>query len=111
MKYRGYIIDFEKVVLIDWMYIQVYTYFMSTKVTKWGNSLGLRIPHELATKYRLRDGVKVAFTGTPKGVLVTAVVETAGKRLPPLREAMANFIPEMTERVDWGRDVGKEIIQ
>ncbi|KKW13028.1 MAG: hypothetical protein UY50_C0001G0020 [Parcubacteria group bacterium GW2011_GWA2_49_9] len=83
---------------------------MSTKVTKWGNSLALRIPHELAKKYRFRDGAKVAFTETQKGVLVSAVVETT-RRLPTLREAMANFIPEMMERVDWGSDVGKEIIR
>ena len=84
---------------------------MSTKVTKWGNSLALRIPHELAKKYRLRDGAKVAFTEMHEGVLVTAVAETAAKRLPTLREAMANFVPEMMERVNWGRDVGKEVIK
>ena len=84
---------------------------MSTKVTKWGNSLALRIPHEIAKKYRLRDGAKVAFTETQKGVLVTAVIEPVTKRLPTLREAMANFTPDMMERVDWGRDVGKEVIR
>ena len=84
---------------------------MSTKVAKWGNSLAFRIPHEIAKKYRFRDGGKVAFTETYKGVLVTAVVETVAKRLPTLREAMANFVPEMMERVHWGRDVGKEIIE
>ena len=84
---------------------------MSTKVTKWGNSLAFRIPSEIAKKYRFRDGVKVAFTETDKGVLVTAVVETSIKRIPTLREAMANFVPEMMERVHWGRDVGKEIIE
>jgi len=84
---------------------------MSTKVTKWGNSLALRIPHELAKKYRLRDGAKVAFTETQKGVLVTAVAETTEKKLPTLREALANFTPDMVERVDWGGDVGKEVIR
>lgn len=83
---------------------------MSTKVTKWGNSLALRIPHEIAKKYRLSDGVKVSFTETQKGVLVTAVQEN-GSKLPTLREAMANFVPGMMEQVRWGRDVGKEIIE
>ncbi len=83
---------------------------MSTKVTKWGNSLALRIPHELAKKYRFRNGAKVAFTETEKGVLVTTVAETT-KQFPTLREAMANFTPEMIEQVDWGKDVGKEVIK
>lgn len=83
---------------------------MNTKIAKWGNSLALRIPTAVARKYRLNDGAKVAFTEMQRGVLVTAVVETAAKKLPTLREAMANFVPEMMERVDWGRDVGKEII-
>lgn len=85
---------------------------MNTKVTKWGNSLALRIPHEVAKKYRLNDGARVAFTEMPKGVLVTAVEAPFDKRkLPTLREAMANFVPEMMEPVNWGRDVGKEIIR
>ncbi|MDO8620053.1 MAG: AbrB/MazE/SpoVT family DNA-binding domain-containing protein [bacterium] len=83
---------------------------MSTKVTKWGNSLALRIPHEIAKKYRLIDGAKVTFTEMQKGVFLTAVQEDKHK-LPTLREAMANFVPEMMERVNWGRDVGKEILE
>ncbi len=83
---------------------------MSTKVTKWGNSLALRIPHEIAKKYRLTDGAKVTFTEMQKGLFVTAVREDKDT-LPTLREAMANFVPEMMERVNWGRDVGKEIIE
>lgn len=83
---------------------------MSTKVTKWGNSLALRIPHEIAKKYRLIDGAKVSFTEQHGGVLVTTLQEDKSK-LPTLREAMVNFVPEMMEYVDWGRDVGKEIIE
>lgn len=83
---------------------------MSTKVTKWGNSLALRIPHEIAKKYRLIDGAKVSFTEQQGGVLVTTLQEDKDK-LPTLREAMMNFVPEMMEQVDWGRDVGKEIIE
>ncbi len=82
---------------------------MSTKVTKWGNSLALRIPHEIAKRYRILDGARVTFTEMQKGVFVTAVQEDKSK-LPTLREAMANFVPEMMEQVNWGSDVGKEII-
>ena len=84
---------------------------MSTKVTKWGNSLALRLPQELAKKYRFRSGGKVSFTETRKGVLLTAVVEASARKLPTLREALANFVPEMTEQVNWENDVGKEVIE
>ena len=85
---------------------------MTTKVTKWGNSLALRIPHEIAKKFRLGNGARVAFTETQTGVLITSVEEITRKRkLPTLKEALANFSPEMLEKVDWGSDVGKEVIQ
>ena len=92
------------------MYIQVYTYGMTTKVTKWGNSLALRIPQEIAEKYRLYNGARVVFTETQKGALITSVKETVAKRkLPTLKAALANFAPGMVEKVRWGNDVGKEI--
>ena len=84
---------------------------MTTKVTKWGNSLALRIPHEIAKKYRLNDGARIAFTEMQKGVLITSIPDTIKRKLPTIQEAMANFVPEMLEQVDWGEDVGKEIIE
>ena len=32
------------------------------------------------------------------------------KKKPTLKAALANFTPDMVERVNWGRDVGKEVI-
>ena len=93
------------------MYIQVYTQPMTTKVTKWGNSLALRLPQELAKKYRLTDGARVAFTEMQKGVLITSVPDTTKRKLPTLKEALANFTPNMLEKVEWGGDMGKEIVR
>lgn len=94
------------------MYIQVYTYSMTTKIAKWGNSLAIRIPQEIAEKYRLYDGAPVVLSQMQKGALIAPVRKSAAKRkLPTIQEAMANFVPEMLEQVDWGEDVGKEIIE
>ncbi len=32
------------------------------------------------------------------------------KKKPTLKAALANFTPDMVERVNWGQDVGKEVI-
>ena len=85
---------------------------MTTKVTKWGNSLALRIPQEIAEKYRLYDGARVAFKETQKGALITSVKERLSKRrLPTLKEALANFSSVRVEKIRWGDDVGKEIVE
>lgn len=81
---------------------------MTTKVAKWGNSLALRIPHDIAKRYHFYDGVSIVFTETTKGALIAPVKTTNKSRLPTLKEALINFSPEMIERVSWGRDVGKE---
>ena len=84
---------------------------MTTKVTKWGNSLALRIPQEIAEKYSLYDGARVVLMETQKGALISPVKEKlAPKKLPSLKKALANFVPAMIEKVPWGNDVGGEII-
>lgn len=85
---------------------------MVTKVAKWGNSLALRIPHDIAERFRLYEGVRVAFHNARSGALITAVREKQIRhRFPTLKEALANFTPEMIEQVEWGGDVGKEIVR
>ena len=85
---------------------------MTTKITKWGNSLGLRIPQEIVKKYHLYDGAPVSLTTTVKGALITPLREKpSGKRLPTLKQALANFRENMIEKVEWGNDVGKEIVR
>ena len=38
--------------------------------------------------------------------------EIAGKRkFSTIRDAMINFSPEMIEMVEWGSDVGKEVVR
>ena len=40
------------------------------KLSKWGLSLGLRIPKELANKYRFKDSSEVSIIPEKKGILI-----------------------------------------
>ncbi len=75
------------------------------KISKWGNSLALRIPREAADRAGLSEGDDVA-------------IRASVGRLTVLRKArkyrIEDFVKEMTratepELVDWGPSVGKEI--
>jgi antitoxin MazE len=80
---------------------------MVTKVQKWGNSQGLRLPKQLLEDARISVGDDVDVT-TQDGVIVIAPVKRVrGKR--SLQDLVAR-IPKDYEpaEVDWGEPVGKE---
>ena len=77
---------------------------MQFLVSKWGNSLGLRLPRALAAEIGVAEGQRVEIRGDH----VRLVVE-------PVREAytwaqmLENVTPEaMREAFDWGGDLGRE---
>jgi antitoxin MazE len=79
---------------------------MQVQLARWGNSLGLRIPKELAGRLGLKDGARVE-------------IEAEGDRLVirtdrphyRLEELLTGITPEdMREAFDWGPDVGREVV-
>jgi antitoxin MazE len=75
------------------------------KLSKWGNSLAVRIPATIAEEAGLQEGATVDMETVGDGVL----------RLTPLRRALtidvlAAKITEENrhEEADWGRPVGNE---
>jgi antitoxin MazE len=87
---------------------------MKVTVTKWGNSLGLRLPKQIADELGLVAGsqVELAREGTK------IVAETGSRRRIP-RYRLEDLVAEMKrlggrdaepETVEWGPDVGSEII-
>src|SRR5207253_665156 len=77
------------------------------QVSRWGNSLGLRIPKDIAIRAGLREGSRVD-------------IETEGDRIiiAPARpryvlaELLKGITPEaMREAFDWGPDKGREIVE
>jgi antitoxin MazE len=77
---------------------------MRTQVSKWGNSLGIRIPKAYAEEMGLSEGstVEVKLSGR-KLVLTPARPEYA------LEELVARITPQNRHgETDWGEPVGKE---
>jgi antitoxin MazE len=81
---------------------------MVTKVQKWGNSQGLRLPKQMLEDVRISVGDDVDVT-TRDGVIVVAPVKKVrGKH--SLRE-LASRIPKgyAVGELDWGEPVGREV--
>ena len=81
---------------------------MTTKIQKWGNSLGVRLPKALFESGQFAEGTEV--TINQKGSEI--ILKVAEKKLPTLKEVMKGMTRENFEpMLDWGPDVGKEIIE
>ncbi len=86
---------------------------MNATVSKWGNSLGIRIPVMIAEALGLQAGDQVAFELKDGDMLIKKKMSTAqlfeqfyGKPFEEITQA--DLGP--AEEIDWGEDVGGEII-
>lgn len=80
-------------------------FFMTTKVQKWGNSLGVRIPQKLAKKLAICDGSEVEISEGENGIMIKPVFSE-----PTLEELLSRVTDENRhDFVDWGKPEGKEI--
>ena len=79
---------------------------MKTRVTKWGNSLAVRIPQPVAEEAHLRDGDTIEFDVTRSGL----VTLRPKKSLPSLDEMVSQINSDnLHVETDWGKPEGKEI--
>lgn len=76
---------------------------MLTTVSKWGNSLALRLPRHIAESVRLTDGQTVEVEVADE----TIVVRPARKRFK-LSELLADYPQERRTEIDWGKPEGDE---
>jgi len=77
---------------------------MSTTVSRWGNSLALRIPREVAEAARWAEGTAVRFRVEDGSVTVAPC-----RPRYELAELLAKVTPENRhEPVEWGPPVGNE---
>ena len=79
---------------------------MITKIQKWGNSLGLRIPKGVARGARVREGTTVTLA-VSNGRLVVAPLETRGYELEALLAGVTR--KNLHAAVDTGDPVGREL--
>jgi antitoxin MazE len=78
---------------------------METKVQRWGNSLGVRIPRTLAADVRLAAGTAVEIAAHDDAIVI--------RPIPRVRYTLAGLLKRVTRRnlhgeVSTGEPVGKE---
>ena len=79
---------------------------MQATISRWGNSLGLRIPKDMATALGLADGARVELQAEADRIVIS--IARPHYRLEDL---LAGMTPEaMHDAFDWGADVGREQI-
>ncbi len=77
---------------------------MRARVARWGNSLGVRIPREIADKAGVAEGSDIEIEARSGRVVITRA-----KPRYELEELLAGMTPRaMREAFDWGPDRGRE---
>jgi len=75
------------------------------QLTKWGNSLAVRIPKQTLEQAKLAEGDRVEMVVVEPGTISIK----APRRKPTLRQMVAQITPEnMHAETDWGGPVGRE---
>jgi antitoxin MazE len=89
---------------------------MKAKIARWGNSLALRLPAEVVRDFGLHEGQVVDLTPTKPTIEIKTERPRTAQGLPiyTLEELVAEMKrlgPEnQSKTIDWGPDVGSEII-
>ncbi len=79
---------------------------MQVRVTKWGNSLGIRVPKSIAARIGLTEGSQVRIFAEDDRIVIST--DRPVYQLEALLEGMT---PEaMHDAFDWGPDVGREVV-
>lgn len=75
---------------------------MQTRITKWGNSLGVRIPQAYAERLKITEG-------TPVDILVRNDEIVIRRKRYTLEELLSNVAPgNIHGETDWGKPLGRE---
>ena len=77
---------------------------MQVQVSKWGNSLGVRLPRALADRIGAKDGQKVNIVADGERLIIEPVAKAYA-----LTDLLVNMTPDaMRAAFDWGDAVGRE---
>ncbi len=84
---------------------------MTTKIQKWGNSLAMRLPKELASSFNLKAGSEVEFVTNSGGNSFTIQPQIKVKIPKYTLEDLVKGITKKNrhKEFDWGKPMGKEI--
>jgi antitoxin MazE len=79
---------------------------MEVIVARWGNSLGMRIPKDIAARLGLREGARVEVESDGKQILIKPT-----RAQYRLAELLRGVTPQaMRDAFEWGPDKGREIV-
>jgi antitoxin MazE len=76
------------------------------RITKWGNSLGLRVPRDVAARAGLAEGARVDIEGFEDG----RIVVTPSRRRFTIEELVAGMTPKNEHPLEDDGPVGDELI-
>ncbi len=77
---------------------------MQVQLARWGNSLGVRIPKDIANKLGLSEGTRVEMETDGNRILIQV-----DRPHYDLKDLLIGMTPEaMHQAFDWGTDVGRE---
>ena len=80
---------------------------MQVQISKWGNSLGVRVPKDVAAKLGLTEGSRVDVS-----IEGDRLVISTKRPVYTLDELLVGMTPEaMREAFDWGPDLGRENVE
>jgi antitoxin MazE len=78
---------------------------MQVKLARWGNSLGVRIPKEIAGHFALAEGARVDIETEGERIIISP----RQRRHYNLEDLLKGMKPEdMRGAFDWGPDAGRE---
>ena len=78
---------------------------MTTKLQKWGNSLGVRLPKEVLKKARLKEGKNLSIKNIGDSIIITS-----SKKEETFDSLVSKITPENRyDELDWGPAVGNEV--
>jgi antitoxin MazE len=75
-------------------------------LTKWGNSLGLRVPRDIAARMGLTEGARVDVEASDDG----RIIITRSRRRFTLDELLADMTPECQHDLEDDGPAGSEIL-
>ncbi|HEY5046491.1 MAG TPA: AbrB/MazE/SpoVT family DNA-binding domain-containing protein [Rhizomicrobium sp.] len=79
---------------------------MKAKIARWGNSLGVRIPREIAGRIGLAEGASVEIEAKNDRIVLSPM-----RPRYRLEELLAGMTPRaMRAAYNWGADKGREAI-
>ncbi|HVZ36542.1 MAG TPA: AbrB/MazE/SpoVT family DNA-binding domain-containing protein [Polyangiaceae bacterium] len=80
---------------------------MRAQITRWGNSLGLRVPKEIATQVGLKPGSRVEIAAEDGRIVVTVA-----RPAYALEDLLKGMTPgAMHAAYDWGPELGREAVE